>query len=345
VSAREPLLVVDDLEVTYWKDDTPLRALQDVSFRLGYGEILGIVGESGCGKSTLSAALMRLLPANGALTNGSVRLNGRDLAELSAAELRDVRGRELAMIFQDPLTSLNPTFRIGTQLVDAQKAHRRHGDEGGGDRALRHRATEMLTQVGIADAADRLDDFPHQLSGGMRQRVMIALALLLEPALLICDEPTSALDVTLQAQILELLRRLRAETGTSIILISHDLGVISQICDRVVVMYAGQTVEEASVPDLFARPLHPYTRALLGSIPSRHHRGLRLSAIPGRVPSLSDMPAGCRYADRCTYVQDVNRRCVPRYVDVDGHRVRCNIYDPDSGYERQRDGHMEPAGP
>ena len=344
MSAHEPLLVVDDLEVTYWKDEAPLRALQDVSFDLGHGEILGIVGESGCGKSTLSAALMRLLPANGAITNGSVRLKGRDLGELGPAELRDVRGQELAMIFQDPLTSLNPTFRIGTQLVDAQKAHRRTG-ENRGDRALRHRATEMLTQVGIADAADRLDAFPHQLSGGMRQRVMIAQALLLEPALLICDEPTSALDVTLQAQILELLRRLRAERGTSIILISHDLGVISQICDRVVVMYAGQTVEEASVQDLFARPLHPYTRALLGSIPSRHHRDRRLSAIPGRVPSLSDMPAGCRYADRCVYVQDVNRRCVPRYVDVDGHRVRCNIYDPDSGYERQRDGDMEPASP
>ena len=332
MTAGAPLLDVKALDVTYWKDDRPLRALQDVSFHVDPGEILGIVGESGCGKSTLSAALMRLLPQNGEITGGSICLGGRDIAALSPSELRDMRGREMAMIFQDPLTSLNPTFRVGTQLMDAQKAHlgsRRRGR----DRELRHRAIETLTQVGIPDAGERIDRFPHEFSGGMRQRIMIALALLLEPALLIADEPTSALDVTLQAQILELLRGLQRERGTAIIFISHDLGVIAQLCDRVVVMYAGQAVEEGSVSALYERPLHPYTQALLAAVPSATNRGERLATIPGRVPSLADLPDGCRFADRCPYVQDVNRACVPRYVPADGRHVRCNIYDPESGYQ------------
>ena len=332
MSSASTLLDVDGLEVTYWKDNEPLRALQDVSFQVKPGEILGIVGESGCGKSTLSAALMRLLPQNGEITGGSIRLGDRELAELSPAELRKVRGREMAMIFQDPLTSLNPTFRIGTQLMDAQRAHLGKG-RGRRGRELRHRAIETLTEVGIPDAEERLDRFPHEFSGGMRQRIMIALALLLQPALLIADEPTSALDVTLQAQILQLLRRLQREHGTAIIFISHDLGVIAQLCDRVVVMYAGQAVEEGSVTTLFERPLHPYTQALLAAVPSSSSRGERLATIPGRVPSLVDLPDGCRFADRCPHVQPVNREGVPRYVPVDGRHVRCNMYDPQSGYE------------
>ena len=188
--------------------------------------------------------------------------------------------------------------------------------------------------MGIPDPAERIDDYPHQFSGGMRQRIMIAMALLLEPALLIADEATSALDVTLEAQILELLKRLRRERGTAIIFISHDLGVVSQICDRVVVMYAGRAVEEGDVVSLFERPLHPYTQALLAAVPSRKHRGERLATIPGRVPSLSDLPPGCKFADRCPYAQHVNREREPRYVAIDGRRVRCNIYDPDSGYDR-----------
>ncbi len=326
------LLEVEGLDVTYWKNDEPLRALQDVSFNVNAGEILGIVGESGCGKSTLSAALMRLLPQNGEITRGSIRLGGRELGELSLAELRQTRGQEMAMIFQDPLTSLNPTFRVGTQLMDAQRAHLPDMRRRGRDRELRERAIDTLTQVGIPDAEDRFDRYPHEFSGGMRQRIMIALALLLQPALLIADEPTSALDVTLQAQILQLLQRLQRERGTAIIFISHDLGVIAQLCDRVVVMYAGQAVEQGTVSALFEQPLHPYTQALMAAVPSSANRAERLATIPGRVPSLTDLPEGCRFADRCPYVQDVNRRSVPRFVSAEGRQVRCNMYDPQSGY-------------
>jgi peptide/nickel transport system ATP-binding protein len=338
MSPAAPLLEVRNLDVTYWKDDEQLRALDDVTLHVNPGEILGIVGESGCGKSTLSAAVMRLLPQNGEITGGSVHLNGEDLAAHGPAELRQMRGPEIAMIFQDPLTSLNPTFRIGTQLVDAQKAHLVDTPRRGRDRQLRHRAIEVLTQVGIPDPDDSFDRFPHQFSGGQRQRIMIALALLLEPSLLIADEPTSALDVTLQAQILELLRRLRGEHGTAMMFVSHDLGVIAQLCDRVVVMYAGQAVEEGTVGALFAEPLHPYTQALIAAIPTRRQRGEQLATIPGRVPALGDLPHGCRFADRCPYVQDVNRTCAPRYLELDARHVRCNMYDPESGYVHVRDG-------
>ena len=333
------LLEVEGLEVVYHTRERTLQALHDVSFGVRPREILGIVGESGCGKSTLSSALLGLLAANGEATAGHIVLNGRDLRGLKEEELRKLRGRELAMIFQDPLTSLNPTFTVGTQLVDAQWAHRGRAQR---DRAgMRRRAADMLERVGIPDAKERLDDFPHQFSGGMRQRIMIAMALLLEPALLIADEPTSALDVTLEAQIIELLKQLRAERGTAILFISHDLGVIAQICDRVVVMYAGRAVEEGDVLSIFERPLHPYTRALLASVPTRKHRGERLATIPGRVPSLSALPPGCKFVDRCPYAQDVSRAREPRYVEVDGRRVRCDMYDPASGWDHDavpRDG-------
>jgi len=327
-----PLLRVEGLEVVYHTRERSLVALSDVSFDVRPGEIVGVVGESGCGKSTLSAALMRLLPANGEATSGSIHMREHDVLKLRPEALRDMRGRDIGMIFQDPLTSLNPTFSVRTQLVDAQKAHRSRDLGRYSDRDLVHRAVDVLEQVGIPDPAQRIDDYPHQFSGGMRQRIMIAMALLLEPALLIADEATSALDVTLEAQILELLKRLRRERGTAIIFISHDLGVVAQVCDRVVVMYAGRAVEEGDVLSLFERPLHPYTQALLAAIPTRKQGGERLATIPGRVPSLSDLPPGCKFVDRCPYAQDVNREREPRYVAVDGRRVRCNIYDPDSGY-------------
>jgi peptide/nickel transport system ATP-binding protein len=331
LAADQPVLVVEGLEVVYHTRDRPLPALSDVTFELRPGEILGVVGESGCGKSTLASALIGLLPPNGETTAGSIRLRGQDLLSLDAEALRQHRGREIGMIFQDPLTSLNPTFSIGSQLIDAQKAHgtRRWGS--GAD--LRRRAIELLELTGIPDPAHRIDDYPHQFSGGMRQRIMIAMALLLEPAVLIADEATSALDVTLEAQILELLKRLRRERNTAIVFISHDLGVVSKICDRVIVMYAGRAVEEGDVVSLFERPLHPYTKALLAAVPSRRHRGERLATIPGRVPSLSDLPPGCKYADRCPNVQPVNREREPRWTAVDGRRVRCNMYDPESGYD------------
>ncbi|TMJ94188.1 MAG: ABC transporter ATP-binding protein [Actinobacteria bacterium] len=325
------LLVVEGLQVTYYTAEASLEALHDVSFSVRAGEIVGVVGESGCGKSTLSASLMGVLPANGEITGGRIELGGRELRSLGTEQMRQLRGREIAMVFQDPMTSLNPTFTIGTQMVDVLRAHR--GGAGGGGRELRRRAVSVLEQVGIPDAQERIDDFPHQFSGGMRQRVMIAMALMLEPGLLIADEVTSALDVTLEAQIVELLRRLRAEHGTAILFVSHDLGVIAQICDRVVVMYAGRAVEEGDVLSIFERPLHPYTRALLASVPSHRRRGERLASIPGRVPSLSSLPAGCKFANRCPYAQQVSREREPAYLEIDGRRVRCDMYDPASGWD------------
>jgi peptide/nickel transport system ATP-binding protein len=324
----DALLSVEGLEVVYHRRHGVLQALHDVSFTIQPGEIVGIVGESGCGKSTLSSALMRLLPPNGEITDGRIVFQGRDLAELGDEALRRLRGPGMAMIFQDPLTSLNPTFTIGTQLVDAQRAHSARREA----RKLRARAAEMLARVGIPDAIERMGSYPHEFSGGMRQRIMIAMTLLLEPALLIADEATSSLDVTLEAQILELLRTLRTERGTAILFVSHDLGVVAQLCDRVVVMYAGRAVEEADVYSLYERPLHPYTQGLLGAVPSRGRRGHRLETIPGRVPALSDLPPGCKFHGRCRYAQDVCRDPEPRLVEREGRYVRCNIYIPESGY-------------
>jgi len=329
----ERVLTVEDLDVTYHVRSGALPALRGVSFELRRGEILGVVGESGCGKSTLSASLLRLLPANGDISGGRILLGDRDVTTMSHRELRAMRGREIAMIFQDPLTSLNPTFRVGTQLVAAQQAHR--GGEGDRDRTseFRRRAIEMLTTVGLPDAQERIDYFPHQFSGGMRQRIMIAMALLLKPDLLIADEATSALDVTLQAQILELFRELRQERDTSMVFISHDIGVISEICDRLVVMYAGRAVEQGTVREVLSDPRHPYTQALLASVPSKDRRGERLATIPGRVPSLSELPPGCDFADRCPHVQSVCREAGLEDVHTTDRMVRCLIHDPASGFD------------
>jgi oligopeptide/dipeptide ABC transporter ATP-binding protein len=334
----QSLLEVEGLEVRYHVRNGALTALSDVSFRVESGEILGIVGESGCGKSTLSSALLRLLPPNGEITAGRMSFKDRDLLQLSAEEMRRVRGSELVMIFQDPLTSLNPTFTVGTQMIDVQKAHLRGGASGV---ALRRRAMDLLEQVGIPDVEDRFGDYPHQFSGGMRQRIMIATALMLEPALLIADEPTSALDVTLEAQIIELLKRLRETHGTAIIFISHDLGVVSQICDRVVVMYAGRAVEQGDVVSIFERPRHPYTQALLEAIPSHRRRGEPLATIPGRVPSLSALPPGCKFVERCPHARTTCLEHEPELKPANGGQVRCFIYDPSSGYDGSRS--IEPA--
>ena len=316
------LLDVRGLNVVYHTQQGSLPALQDVSFSVQPGEIVGLVGESGCGKSSVAAALLRLLPANGEIIGGQILFKGRDLCALNRAELRALRGRELAMIFQDPMTSLNPVFSIGTQLLDVQRAHPAAGATQTSE--LRRRAAAMLERVGIPDAAERLDHFPHQFSGGMRQRIMIAMALLSRPSLLIADEPTSSLDVTLEAQILELMKALRASDQTAILLITHDLGIVAQVCDRVIVMYAGRVMEQADVFTLYEQPRHPYTQALLAATPSRRQRGLRLVSIPGRVPDLSALPPGCLYAERCPYVMDICRQCEPEYFDHAGHGVRCH---------------------
>jgi oligopeptide/dipeptide ABC transporter ATP-binding protein len=325
----ETVLSVKDLTVTYRVAGRDVAAVDGVSFEVEPGEILGIVGESGCGKSTLSAALLGLLPRNGAIVNGEIGLRGESLVGATAERMRELRGGQIAMVFQDPLTSLNPTFTIGSQLVDALRAH----GAGRGSRAeMREKVIAALGSVGIPAPHERVESYPHELSGGQRQRVMIATALMLEPAVLVADEPTSSLDVTLEAQILHLLDRLRREHDTAIVLISHDLGVIAQSCDRVIVMYAGRQVESGDVGELFQRPRHPYTQALLAAAPSLSRRRQRLLSIEGRVPSLSALPGGCKFAPRCSYTEDVCHEREPGLHAVGAELVRCHAYDRDSGY-------------
>jgi peptide/nickel transport system ATP-binding protein len=292
------LLEVENLRTSFRMErGGEFHAVDGVSFTLEAGRTLGIVGESGCGKSVTSLSIMGLLPkGQGRISGGTVRFDGTDLATLSKAQMRALRGDRMAMIFQEPMTSLNPAFTVGDQLVEAIRAHRKvtPGE-------ARSRAIEMLHKVRIPSPGQRIDEYPHKLSGGMRQRVMIAMALACEPRLLIADEPTTALDVTIQAQVLDLMRTLREETGTAIILITHDLGVVAEVADDVAVMYAGRIVEKAPVAQLFAQPQHPYTIGLLGSIPSMHVEQDRLHAIDGQVPTPMTRIEGCRFAPRCPF--------------------------------------------
>jgi oligopeptide transport system ATP-binding protein len=294
------LLEVDDLRTYFYTREGAVQAVDGVSFHVDIGKTLGIVGESGCGKSVTALSIMGLIPKPPAkIVTGSVVFDGRDLTKLTERQLEDVRGREVAMIFQDPMTSLNPTFKIGTQITETLRRHFDTSKE-----EARRRAVELLEEVGIPRAADRLDDYPHQFSGGMRQRVMIAIALSCNPKLLIADEPTTALDVTIQAQILDLLERLREEHQMAMILITHDMGVVAEVADDVAVMYAGQIVEQAPALELFENPEHPYTEALLGALPQLEGEGIRegrLTAIPGRPPDLVNPPEACRFAARCPY--------------------------------------------
>lgn len=338
----DPVLDVRNLEIKYHVREGTLTAVRNLNFTVGAGEIVGIVGESGCGKSTVASAIMRLLPPNGEISAGQMPFKGRDLCRLSQEEMRDIRGKDISMIFQDPLTSLNPVFRIKDQMLDAQRAHQPDADT----KELLERAVRMLERVGIPDAADRIEDYPHQFSGGMRQRIMIAIALLANPALLIADEPTSALDVTLEAQILELIRDLRDEYGTSILYITHDLGVVAQLCDRVIVMYAGNLVEAGDVFRIFQSPRHPYTRALLRSHPSHSLRAERLRTIRGRVPSLRDLPPGCKFAPRCDYATQTCHLVEPGYLTIDGQVILCHSYHPepaDEPVERIPESHARRA--
>jgi peptide/nickel transport system ATP-binding protein len=290
-----PLLAVRGLRTVFRTSGGEVTAVDGIDLAVPRGRTLGIVGESGCGKSVLSLSIMRLVPPPGAIAGGEVLLEGRDLTKLSTAEMRQVRGGQVAMIFQEPMTSLNPVHSIGTQLTEAMRAH----DPAARD--LRDRAITALAKVRIPAPERRFDEYPHQLSGGMRQRVMIAMALACNPKLLIADEPTTALDVTVQAQILDLLRELQVETGMSIILITHDLGVVAEMADEVAVMYAGRVVERASAADLFADPQHPYTLGLLGSVPRLDKARDRLLAIDGAVPPPFALPPGCRFAPRCPF--------------------------------------------
>ncbi len=299
--ANSALLEVVDLRTNFYSEDGITRAVDGVSFTVAAGETLGIVGESGCGKSVTALSIMQLLPRkSGRVVGGTIRLDDRDLLGLAEAEMRQIRGNQIAMIFQEPMTSLNPLHTIGEQIAEAVRIH-----QGLPTGAALARATEMLRLVRIPDPERRLGDYPHQFSGGMRQRVMIAMALACSPKLLIADEPTTALDVTIQAQILRLMLELKSRIGAAIILITHDLGVVAETCQRVIVMYAGRTVEEAGVFDLFDRPAHPYTRGLLGATPARATtRRRRLAEIAGIVPSLREPIQGCSFAPRCALAID-----------------------------------------
>jgi peptide/nickel transport system ATP-binding protein len=315
----EPLLSVTGLEVRFLAGGAWHPVVEDVGFHIAAGETLGLVGESGCGKTVSSLAVMGLIPsANGRITAGSVLFEGRDLLTINAEELRQVRGDRMAMIFQEPMTSLNPAFTVGRQISLAVRSHRQVSKA-----QARTRAIEVLDRVGIPDARHRLDDYPHTFSGGMRQRAMIAMALACEPSLLIADEPTTALDVTVQAQILELLRSLKDETGMGMLFVTHDLGVVADICDRVAVMYAGQLVEQAPTDQLFVRPRHPYTEGLLASMPQWSAPGQRLTVIPGRVPPAGRMPGGCRFRSRCSYAEAECKEEVTLVAAGADRSVRC----------------------
>jgi len=318
------LLSVKDLRVYFKTEDSVVKAVDGVSFEVKRGQTLGIVGESGSGKTVANLSIMRLISEPpGQIAGGAIEFNGRDILKMSPRELRDLRGCHIAMIFQDPMTSLNPFMRVSKQLMEVTQLHLGHTKE----EARRH-AVEMLEHVRIPDASERIDSYPHEFSGGMRQRVMIAMALSCKPQLLIADEPTTALDVTIQAQILNLIQKLKTETGTSVILITHDLGVIAGMTDYVTVMYAGKVFEQAPTPELFERPGNPYTKALLQSVPDPTSEQGKLFQIPGQPPDLANLPSGCPFAPRCRRVEEVCKREFPPFVRLtSNHFSLCHFAD------------------
>src|SRR5437762_4301673 len=321
-STNGNVLTVTDLRTYFETEDGTVKAGDGISFEVKQGETLGIVGESGSGKSVANLSLMRLIPdPPGKIVSGSVLFHGRDLLKLSAREIRELRGKRMAMIFQDPMTSLNPFMRVSRQLMEVTQLHLGHTRE-----QARTHAIKMLEHVGIPDAPDRVDSYPHEFSGGMRQRVMIAMALSCKPELLIADEPTTALDVTIQAQILELIKDLKAETGTSVILITHDLGVVAGMTDHLIVMYAGKVFEQAATKELFARPSNPYTRGLLRSVPDPTVDADTLYQIPGQPPDLARLPSGCPFAPRCERAEEICTREFPPFVELTpSHRSLCHF--------------------
>jgi oligopeptide/dipeptide ABC transporter ATP-binding protein len=333
----KPLLEVKGLKTYFYTEDGVVRAVDGVSFEVYPGEVLGLVGESGCGKSVTSLSIMRLISKPGRIDEGQILLDGEDLLKLPEEEMIKVRGNRISMIFQQPQTALNPVFRVGDQLAEVLDVHQDLGKEAGWKRAV-----ALLKMVGVPDPERRAEAYPHELSGGMAQRVMIAMALACVPELLIADEPTTALDVTIQAQILDLMRDLRREMGTSVILITHDLGVVAEMAERVAVMYAGEIVEQTDVNTLFDQPLHPYTQGLIGSIPVLGEIKERLDVIPGSVPNLINLPPGCRFAPRCQarfkYACTICAEVKPELVEVkQGHLVRCWLYQNAEEY-----GHVAP---
>jgi oligopeptide/dipeptide ABC transporter ATP-binding protein len=324
------LLEVQDLRTEFATEDGIARAVDGVSFAIEPGKTLGMVGESGCGKSMTALSILRLVPSPGKIAGGAILYQGRDLLRLADEEMRKVRGNEIAMIFQEPMTSLNPVFTIGDQIAEAIRLHQKTGRK-----EARARAIEMLRLVEMPEPARRVDEYPHQLSGGMRQRVMIAMALSCNPKLLIADEPTTALDVTIQAQILDLLAGLQERLGMALLLITHDLGIVAEQADEVVILYAGRIVERATTIDVFASPLHPYTRGLLDSVPKiGAAKARRLNAIPGTVPRPTELPSGCHFRDRCRFaIEDCAKVDPPLEEKSPGHFAAC-IRVPRAGEAR-----------
>lgn len=317
---QETLLQIDNLKVSFHTDEGIVRALDGITLEIHKGKILGVVGETGCGKSVTANAILRLIPSPpGVIEGGRILFKAQNLIDLAEEDLRRIRGGEIAMIFQDPFTSLNPVHTVGKQITETIALH-----QGLKGQASLDKAIEMMTAVGIPEASQRVKDYPHHFSGGMRQRVMIAMALTCDPDLLVADEPTTALDVTIQAQILDMMARLNQARGTSILLISHDLGLISELCHEVAVMYAGNIVETAATSEFFKDVRHPYAQGLLGAIPRIRHRRDTLSVITGQIPDLIDPPSGCRYHPRCLLVMDRCRREKPQLVRIaPRHRVAC----------------------
>ncbi|HXD12255.1 MAG TPA: ABC transporter ATP-binding protein [Anaerolineales bacterium] len=332
MSNNRPLLEVKGLKTYFYTEDGVVRAVDGVNFEVYPGEVLGIVGESGCGKSVTSLSIMRLISKPGRVDAGEILLDGENLLNLSEEEMTKVRGNRISMIFQQPQTALNPVFKVGDQLAEVLSVHQDLGKDAGWKRAV-----QLLKMVGVPDPERRVEAYPHELSGGMAQRVMIAMALACVPELLIADEPTTALDVTIQAQILDLMRDMRREMGTSVILITHDLGVVAEMAERVAVMYAGEVVEQTEVNALFDEPLHPYTQGLIGSIPILGEIKEKLDVIPGSVPNLVNLPPGCRFAPRCQarfkHALTICTEVKPDLEEIKtGHFVRCWLYQNAEGH-------------
>ncbi|RFU66801.1 ABC transporter ATP-binding protein [Bacillus sp. V59.32b] len=321
------IIEVKELRTSFLTDDGELPVVNNIDFHIKPGEVLGIVGESGCGKSVTSLSIMGLLPSGTSKVEGEILFKGENLADASEARMRQIRGNEIAMIFQEPMTSLNPVFTIGEQLIESLRIHKKWNKK----KAMA-RAVEMLKLVGLPRAEELVKEYPHQLSGGMRQRVMIAMAMICEPKLLIADEPTTALDVTIQAQILELMKKLNKETDTAIMMITHDLGVVSEMCERIAVMYAGKIVEEGDVKTIFQNPKHPYTVGLIKSVPDMRKKVERLYSIPGNVPKPGSLKLGCQFAPRCEHAMEQCLSETPPLTPLEnGQQVRCWLYEDGKG--------------
>ncbi|BCG57621.1 ABC transporter ATP-binding protein [Paenibacillus sp. URB8-2] len=320
----QPILKIENLHTHFFTEKGEVPAVDGVDLYINPGEVLGVVGESGCGKSVTSLSVLKLVPSPpGRIVDGRIVFKGTDIVPLKEKEMRKIRGNAVSMIFQEPMTSLNPLFTVGQQIIETVRLHR-----GLSKKEAREHAVEMLRKVGIPRPEAIIDEYPHQLSGGMRQRVMIAMSISCSPELLIADEPTTALDVTIQAQILDLIRRLNEEQGTAVMMITHDLGVVAEMCHRVAVMYAGKVVEEGSVHDIFKNPLHPYTQGLIASVPRMDETRERLYSIPGNVPILSKNMQGCRFASRCSHVMDICRQSLPELtLQENRHSCRCWLHD------------------